>query len=386
MADEALRLICEAWFGRRHVALRPLTSGYSGASVHVVQPEGSAEQFVLKQFRSRVSLHQARWLHDLVRHIRTHGISQIPEAIPLGFSDNPAAASIAVDAGGRAWELARFVPGLSTDRPTTAQAVETVETLARIHRITESFPGPFDMLQCSMTVGMQQSPQPEAHRVRRPSPAMIYRIERAKQLLAAPWESRRAKLETTPARDVESGSAADVRRLFLERFDSAIEIFGQAGGTQSLGCVTKVERIPLPLQAVLIDVWRENVLFSPSGGLSGIVDLHSAGIETPALDLARLLGSWHRADQDGRNDVESLPKRWEDVLAAYERIRPLTADERYAVTFFGVTSAIHGLDNWFRWVIEDQLAFAPPEHAMARIDELLSDLPLSLQAVADLLR
>jgi len=215
---------------------------------------------------------------------------------------------------------------------------------------------------------------------------MISRIERAKQLLAAPWESRRAKLETTPVRDVESGSAADVRRRLLERFDSAIEIFDRLGGAEALGCVTKVERIPLPLQAVLIDVWRENVLFSPSGGLSGIVDLHSAGIETPALDLARLLGSWHRADQDGRNDVESLPKRWEDVLAAYERIRPLTADERYAVTFFGVTSAIHGLDNWFRWVIEDQLAFIPPEHAMARIDELLSDLPLSLQAVADLLR
>jgi Ser/Thr protein kinase RdoA (MazF antagonist) len=73
---------------------------------------------------------------------------------------------------------------------------------------------------------------------------------------------------------------------------------------------------PLPIQPCLRDVWREHVLFVEDR-VSGLIDPQAARRDSPAVDLARLLGSLCGPDT----------ALWTEGLLAYCEIRPLSAIE-----------------------------------------------------------
>jgi len=132
---------------------------------------------------------------------------------------------------------------------------------------------------------------------------------------------------------------------------------------------------------VLRDVWCDHVLFAgvadgasrpPPPVVSGLIDLHAAGIDTPATDLARLFGSW---DPGPGRRGERLTDRWPEAFAAYERVRPLAAEERRLVGLLHAAGVIAGLDRWFRWTLDEGRTFPDDSRAVARIDRLLTELP-----------
>jgi hypothetical protein len=43
---------------------------------------------------------------------------------------------------------------------------------------------------------------------------------------------------------------------------------------------------------------------------------------------------------------------------------------------------VFGLDNWFRWVLEEGRTFSDPTAALLRADRLLAALPVALQELA----
>ena len=149
---------------------------------------------------------------------------------------------------------------------------------------------------------------------------------------------------------------------------------------------------PLPLQPVLRDVWSDHVLFtvdehgaSATGNrVSAIIDYHAAGVDTPATDLARLLGSWL---PPVAGQAAPLLDAWREPLAAYERLRPLAAVERRLVPWLDATAVILGLDNWFRWTLDEQRKFPDTTRVQGRIDRLLRRLEgaieQALHATAD---
>jgi Ser/Thr protein kinase RdoA (MazF antagonist) len=79
----------------------------------------------------------------------------------------------------------------------------------------------------------------------------------------------------------------------------------------------------------------------------------------------------------------TLLDAWGEAIAAYERVRPLTPDERAAVPFLHATSVILGLDNWFRWTVEERRHFSAPERACARIDRLTAGLGAAIEQTID---
>jgi Ser/Thr protein kinase RdoA (MazF antagonist) len=128
------------------------------------------------------------------------------------------------------------------------------------------------------------------------------------------------------------------------------------------------------LQPVLRDVWCDHVLFADerSDSVTAIVDLHAAGIDTPATDLARLIGSW---DAPAGDEGLSILDRWPAAVAAYDRVRPLSREEAELIPFLHATGVVLGLDNWFRWTLDEHREFPDARRMLARIDRLLSEMP-----------
>jgi Ser/Thr protein kinase RdoA (MazF antagonist) len=332
--DEGLREVCRAWFGGCEPTIRPLIGdGFSGASLVRVSPGDGAADVVLKSFpvsaRPRVE-----WVHALTRHLREAGCGEAPEVVAT-----PSGATL-VGSAGWIWEAVRFVEGATTDAPDPSRAAAAAAALARLH--------------------VAAAPWPAAAPTRGIAPAMTRRIDHASRLLAAPWQA--------PMDRPRAGDA--LANEMVARLERAAAIAREAGLSAALRRVVATQPAPLPLQAVLRDVWSGHVLFADGepARVAGIVDLHAASIDTPATDVARLLGSWRR------DPAISPGVAWPQALAAYEAIRPLAVEERRLVSWLEATGTILGLDNWFRWVLAEGRRFERPARVLERVDRLVAGM------------
>jgi Ser/Thr protein kinase RdoA (MazF antagonist) len=263
------------------------------------------------------------------------------------------------------WELVGFMPGAAVEWPTDGQAAAGMELLATLH-----------VTACRLAGGW---PRPAV------SPGHRRRIEQARRLLDDPWPSRRGRLSGNGA---DNGPGGDRHRAeIVARLDAAIARFAAADGRLALRAVAACCAEPLPLQPVLRDVSGEHVLYdthargpAAAQAPTAIVDYHAAGIDTPATDIARLLGSWRRPVDRGRL---SLTDAWPEAIAAYERVRPLDDRERRLVPFLHATAVVLGLDNWLRWTLDERRHFADPARVVARIDRLLAELEDAIAQTID---
>lgn len=341
-----LTTICRRWCGTAPVSVAPLgVQGFSGSQVYVVDLPDSPSRFVLKCFHAAASREHAAFVHQLVRHVRGEGVTQVPEVIRALDGD-----TVVTDAEGRLWELSRFMPGVAVPCPTHAQTATAATALARLHLAAASLPGHLPRMHIS--------------------PGVERRIERSRQLLAQPW---------TASRDAWSRAArlwmpADVSTALDARVAAAIEIFAASDGIAFLARVATLRPNGCLLQPVLRDVWCDHVLFADRAddAVTAIIDLHAAGIDTPATDLARLAGSWDLLPEDDRR---SLMERWPEAVAAYDRVRPLSRDEAALIPFLHATGVVFGIDNWFRWTCEEHREFPDTQKMLDRIDRLLASLP-----------
>jgi len=341
-----LMSLCRRWCATGPVSVAPLgAAGFSGSQVYMVELPDSPGRFVLKSFHAAASRDHAAFVHQLVRHIRAECSTQLAEVMPALDGD-----TVVIDVDGRLWELSRFMPGVAVPCPTPAQAAAATTALARLHLATASLPGH----------------APRQHG----SPGVERRVDQARQLLTRPWQARRAAW----SQGGRSLLTDDTFAALDDRVATAIAIFNQCGGEMLLARVAAMRRRSCVLQPVLRDVWCDHVLFADarSDELTAIIDLHAAGIDTPATDLARLMGSWH---SPAGCELLSLMDRWPEAIAAYERARPLSLAEAELIPFLHGTGIVLGLDNWFRWTLEEHRVFPDARRMLDRIDRLLTELP-----------
>jgi homoserine kinase type II len=345
----SIAALCRRWSASGAVSIAPLgATGFSGSPVFAVELSDRPGRFVLKRFHETASREHAGFVHDLVRHVRTEYGTPLAELIVALDGD-----TIVIDADGRLWELSRFMPGVAVPCPTPSQAAAAATALAQLHLAAARL--------------VTHPPRQDF------SPGLALRIGRARELLTRPWQARchawsQAARHRMPA---DRWTALDARVA------AAIELFTAAGGNAFLARVASIQPHSCVLQPAIRDVWYDHVLFAEqtSDAVTAIIDLHAAAIDTPATDLARLVGSW--TAPAGRERM-SLVDRWPEAIAAYDRVRPLPHAEADLIPFLHATGVVCGLDNWFRWTLDEHREFPDGRSMLGRIDRLLAELPAAL--------
>ena len=334
--DGGLRSACTAWLGDHDASIEPIASdSFSGSAVIRLRcgdPEGD---LVLKSFPA-VARPRIEWVHGLMSRLRDAGCGEVPAVVA-----HRCGGTVFADDVGRVWEAVRFVSGMATDQPSVPQACAASAVVARFHLAAAAWPA-------------------APARVAKP-PAVTRRIEHATRMLSDPWSSLA----------IRGGVRTALRDAIEGRAMQAASIARETGLEGVLRRVVAERAAPSMLQAVVRDIWASHVLFATDEPtrVSCVVDFHAAEIDTPATDLARLLGSWSRGPA---SDVDAVCR---DALAAYEAIRPLTADERRLVPWLDATATIIGLDNWFRWTLVEGRRFERSVRVISRVDRLLQRLP-----------
>ena len=338
VSPSAAAALARRWFPAGRATVGPLPGGgFSGSPLFRVEAAGGVH--VLKAFPPGTSVGRVCFVHAAVRHLRSAGVSEVP-TVRLAADGE----TFVADALGQYWELQGFIAGESTGQPTAEQAAAAMRVVARIHRAAAT------LVENPPDVG--------------PSPGIARRIEQAQGMRARPW----ARVE--PGQEADATLATLIRPL-LHR---AAAILASCGGEPIVARVANLELGVVPRQTVLRDLWAPHVLFESRGSpqVEGIVDCHAMGLDTPATDLARLLGSW--AVEAGFETALD----WSALLDAYDRIRPLATAERRLVPFLAASGVVFGLDNWFRWIFEQGRRFADQPAVASRVERLTAALPAAL--------
>ena len=350
---------CAAWGHGPAVVVESLsTVGFSGSPVQVVTLANVAGRFVLKPFAPHVTRERAEWVHGLMRHARAAGVAEVPEVLTAADGG-----SIVEEGNGRCWELVQFVEGQPCASPTPPRAAAALDALARLHLALRSL----------------AHAAPDHGR----SPGVERRIEQVSELLARPL-SRHCSARVD-AIEEPSGVAEYVARVRVA-CRVADHLLTTPLGRRGLAAIAAARIGPVQRQAVVRDIWSDHVLFDPAATdrVAGIVDFHAAGIDTPLTDIARLLGSWEWPSCGSEPAAAGITARWPGPLAAYAHARgaPLTAADRWLCDWLHASAVICGLDNWFRWILEECRRFPDANRAVERIHALLAELPPAVEWLA----
>lgn len=353
MPTDDIRLAAaRRWFPTGPLRIvRTFAAGLSGADVVLVEHGDEGGRYVLKRLGFGADRAHAAFVHRLVQHVRTRADPHIaePAATPRGET-------LWQDHAGGLWELSHFVAGVPVPRPEGPQAVAAAAALARVHEAAASLPGHPPLLAVPRS--------------------LVERRRRAVEFAGRPWSRLRAGA-------VAAGHAAhpDLAAAVATRVSIANATLSDCGGRGMIDRLARLEPTACLVQAVLRDVWHEHVLFAdqPDGGVAGFIDAQAAGIDTPITDLARLLGSWQP-----RLGTAHLPlaKRWPEAWQAYAAVRPLPAGAERLAQLLHAAGVVFGLDNWFRWTLEEGRVFRDANRVLDRIDRMLAELSQATAAAA----
>lgn len=185
----------------------------------------------------------------------------------------------------------------------------------------------------------------------------LARVHRAwansRSIMPCPAVARRRAALRLPLPDL-SGQVGP-RRVWLE----AIRAVVQPRLDRAAELLPPTDPV-MAVQPCLRDVWHAHLLFQ-GDTLTGLVDYANADLDTPATDLARLLGSLLDDDAD----------LWHVGLTAYRAVRPLTAEEEGLTRRLDRAGVVAGLANWLRWLAQPGRGPADDERVRPRVQELL---------------
>jgi Ser/Thr protein kinase RdoA (MazF antagonist) len=285
--------------------------GFSGAGVWRLVT--SAGEFCLRACASGETRPHMQQRHTLMARACAAGLQFVPVVLPS------AKGTTVVEAAGRCWEVMDWMPGRADFHaaPTTARLQNAATALARLHNVWQS----------ASTIG--------------PCPAVMRRLEVSQRALPV---IDLARAGHSPLDDL----LARTRRILIR-------------------WIPEVPRLLQPwrnftchLQPCLRDVWHDHLRFE-GDRLTGLVDYAGMGVDSPAADLARMLGSL----------VEDEDESWGVALRAYRAERAFSSDEERLARILDRTGVIAGLSNWLRWLGEPGRISANVHAAVQRVAELL---------------
>jgi Ser/Thr protein kinase RdoA (MazF antagonist) len=307
--------------------IEPLGSagGMSGAQFWGI--ESTSGSLVLRRWPGEhPSAEQLRFIHDVLFHAARHGISFL--AVPMRTS---AGASFHF-ADGYLWELSPWLKGAADYErsPNPQKLAAAITALAQFHFAVRDFPVPIKAKLIS-------SP-----------PAISRRLSRLREL------SVRGTGDLSEAIKVDIWPELEpLARRFLATLPRILP--------RAIGQLKPLSELPLPVVPCIRDIWHDHVLFT-GNEVTGIIDFGAMQFDTPATDIARLLGSLIGDDEPG----------WRAGLNAYSTIRTLSADEQRAAKALDTSSAILAGCNWIQWICCDGRQFEDRARIVERFHQIVA--------------
>ncbi len=296
-------------FRHRVEALLAVAPSMSGARVwRVITHE---TDFALRRWPvPGPSVSRIAWLHRLQTHAYAAGAGYVP--LPQVSEDG----QTVVESDHAFWELCRWCPGKACEGSDRIEELRSAcRALASFHRAAEGF---------------------ELRPDREPSEAIRQRVSQLASAATTNWQA------------MVSGS--DVLRAMATQLPAAIPLAAES--------VCRVANRPTTCQAILCDARREHFLFTGET-VTGLIDFGAASVDSPAVDLARLLGDW----------AQDNAAAWQTGLDAYGA----SAAIRELVLPLDASGVVLSCCNWIRWIAAGR---QPPakrlHHLHSRLENLVA--------------
>lgn len=278
--------------------------GFSGAEVFRVDLPTTT--WCLRRWPAgSLPIARQRELHRWLRFLREEGL---PVAVPV--PSRTGATLTPLD--GTGWQLEPWLPGRSdfhTD-PSDARLRQAMHTLARLHLASHRY--------------RAEAAGAEWFAVDRgPSPAVQERLTRLKSLTPPLLASWREALRQHPG---------ELSTLLRETMDLAASRLSQVAAR--LLPYRDADFLRCPCWR---DLWHDHVLFQDTM-LTGLVDASAARNDTPAVDLARLLGSFLGHPSSG----------WPAAFAMYSEVRSLAPEEEQLAIDLDFSGIVLSPFTWVR--------------------------------------
>lgn len=257
------------------VSAKGIAEGVSNSNwlIETEDASGKNWRFILTMYERRIETSDLPFFLGLLDHLSAKGCP-----VPRTIHDRSGATWRQVR--GKAVALIEFLPGVSVDRPTAAQARAVGEALAGIHLASADFSG-----------------------------------RRENDLRPADWQAL----------------FADCGPQGLARIDPALP----AAVEKHLPQVATEWPEDLPRSIVHADLFSDNVLMLGTR-VSGLIDFYFACTDIAAYDFAVTHAAWCF----GEGGREFRPGIGAALLAGYEAVRPLSAEERAALPLLAQGAAL----------------------------------------------
>lgn len=305
--------------------------GFSGALVWRVRT-GHGE-FALRRWPvEHPSADRLAQLHRVLKALRAGGFELTPLPCPSRRGET------IVEYAGHLWEATTWMPGAPLATSSEAHVQAACQAVAEFHR-------------GALPLRLEDSSSPSP--AMGTSPGLLHR----RQLLSRWLEHDIARLNKIARLNEELlpcdwPEAAERGRRIVRLFELRAAAIG--------GRLAEAAQWVVPLQICLRDIRRDHVLFQ-NERVSGLIDFGAMRLECRSGDLARLLGELAGEDE----------RLWRLGLEAYEKVFPLSEDERRLVTVFDESGVLLSGMNWLRWIYLEQRRFDDRPAVIARLDELL---------------
>ena len=287
------------------ISAKGIAEGVSNSNwvIETTGPDGKGARYILTMYERRIDIRDLPFFLGLLDHLAAKGCP-----VPATIHDREGAAFRTLD--GKAVALIEYLPGVSPDRPSTAQAHAVGATLAEMHRALDEFgPSRADRLT------------PEAS---------LATLERHASRLAEIDDALDSLLPI--ARDIASQWPDDLPRAIIHS-----------------------------------DLFPDNVLMLDDE-VSGMIDFYFACDGFPAYDLAVTHAAWS-FEPEGRQFRDRIGQR---LIQGYRTVRPLSRAELTAFPVLAQGACLRFIasrvEDWFETPHAAQLRRKDPMDFMRRLE------------------
>jgi homoserine kinase type II len=304
-------------------APQPILGGFSGSRIWRL--ETARGPLCLRRWPTeQPTADRLRWIHRLLRRVVLQRFKLVP--LPI----EAASGETFVEQAGRLWELSPWLPSGSLE-------------LRRAHTSA-----PPQHVKAAMAALAQFHRAVGGHSRSSYCPGILQRLRKLKEWQSGGLEQLKLQIDANRARWTE----------LAERSPKVLSQFNDLA-PQAVKSVNKAIRLSVPIHPCIRDIHRDHVLFQ-GDKVTGLIDFGAMDNDNVSCDIARLLRSL-------AGDVQSS---WQEGLAAFESVYPLSDQERLLVRAYDESGVLLSGLNWLKWVFVEDRQFDDRAKALKRFDEI----------------